>query len=191
MGATCVARSVCSKQHRDPISELTTVGNSKKRIASGSQLGVCWQMLRNWESNRHIWIVYALSAKKEVWLDVLNVCHRFFLPLGLLLKLIEHVQQHVHPTSIVCASNQYFVALRTAKKSRDLNGRPWTELCPICPYWSCFRTFIVLQCLHLSLCWSIVSWPESWLSASICGVSDKIHRVTEAEEEWYRKIWIC
>ena len=39
-----------------------------------------------------------------------------FLPLGLLLKLIEYVQQHVHPASIVCASNQYFVALRTAKK---------------------------------------------------------------------------
>ena len=104
MGATCVTRSVCSKQRRDPISELTTIGNSKKRIASGSQRGACWQVLRNWESNRHIWIVYASSAKKEVWLDVLNVCHRFFLPLGLLLKLIEHVQQHVHPASIVCAS---------------------------------------------------------------------------------------
>ena len=195
MGATCVTRSVCSKQRRDPISELTTVGNSKRRIASGSQRGVCWQVLRNWESNRHIWIVYASSAKKEVWLDVLNVCHRFFLPLGLLLKLIEHVQQHVHPPSIVCASNQYFVALR--KKCRDLKGRPWNELCPICPYWSCFRRFIVLRCSHLSLCWSILSSPESWLSASICGISDKIHGVTlesacfEAEEEWYRKIWIC
>ena len=40
----------------------------------------------------------------------------FFLPVGLLLKLVEHVQQHVHPPSIVCASNQYFVALRTARK---------------------------------------------------------------------------
>ena len=40
-GATCVTRSICSKQHRDPISELTTIGNSKKRIASGSQRGVC------------------------------------------------------------------------------------------------------------------------------------------------------
>ena len=185
MGATCVTRSVCSKQHRDPISKLTTVGNSKKRIASGSQRGACWQVLRNWESNRHIWIVYASSAKKEVWMDVLNVSHRFFLPLGLLLKLIEHVQQHVHSASIVCASNQYFVALRTAKKSRDRNGRP------------CFRTFIVLCCLHLSLCWSILSWPESWLSAWICGISDRIHGVTlesacfEAEEEWNRKIWIC
>ena len=39
-GATCVTRSICSKQHRDPISELTTIGNSKKRIASGSQRGV-------------------------------------------------------------------------------------------------------------------------------------------------------
>ena len=33
-------------------------------------------------------------------MDVLNVSHRFFLPLGLLLKLIEHVQQHVHPACI-------------------------------------------------------------------------------------------
>ena len=161
---------------------LTTIGNSKARTASGSQWGMGSQ------AEFH-------QSKRKVCLDVLNVCHRFFLPLGLLLKLIEHVQQHVHPPSIVCASNQYFVALR--KKCRDLKGRPWNELCPICPYWSCFRRFIVLRCSHLSLCWSILSSPESWLSASICGISDKIHGVTlesacfEAEEEWYRKIWIC
>ena len=166
MGATCVTRSVCSKQHRDPISELTTVGNSKKRIASGSQRGACWQVLRNWESNRHIWIVYASSAKKEVWLDVLNVCHRFFLPVGLLLKPVEHVQQHVHPPSIVCASNQYFVALRTARNvetGRAGHGMNFVRFAPIGHAFAGFCAPV----LAFSLCWSIVSWPESWLSASL------------------------
>ena len=41
MPVACVTRSICSRQHRDPISELTHIGNSKKRIASGSQRGVC------------------------------------------------------------------------------------------------------------------------------------------------------
>ena len=132
-GATCVTRSICSRQHRDLISD------SKERTASGSQWGMGSQ------SEFH-------QSKRKVCLDVLNVCHRFFLPVGLLLKPVEHVQQHVHPASIVCASNQYFVALRTAKKSRDRKRRPWNELCPICPYWSCFRRFIVLRCSHLSLC---------------------------------------
>ena len=96
-GATCVTRSICSRQHRDLISD------SKERTASGSQWGMGSQ------SEFH-------QSKRKVCLDVLNVCHRFFLPVGLLLKPVEHVQQHVHPASIVCASNQYFVALRTAKK---------------------------------------------------------------------------
>ena len=41
MPVACLTRSICSRQHRDPIRELTTVDNSKKRIASGSQRGVC------------------------------------------------------------------------------------------------------------------------------------------------------
>lgn len=151
--------------HIGTISGLTTIGNSKNRIAFGSHQSVYWQVRGNWESSRHIWIVYFISQSK-VWLDALNVCHRFFLPVGLLLKLIEHVQRHVHLPSIVCASDQYFVVPRTTKKSRDRKGLPWHELGTTRPYWSCFRTLIVLQCSHLSFCWSILSWPESWPSAS-------------------------
>ena len=58
----------------------------------------------------------------------------FFLPVGLLLKLVEHVQQHVHPPSIVCASNQYFVALRTARKvetGRAGHGMNFVRFAPI------------------------------------------------------------
>ena len=131
--ATCVTRSICSRQHRDLISD------SKERTASGSQWGMGSQ------SEFH-------QPKRKVWLDVMNVCHRFFLPVGLLLKPVEHVQHQCTPPIHCACIESVFRSPVNRKKSKDRKGRPWNELCPICPYWSCFRRFIVLRCSHLSLC---------------------------------------
>jgi hypothetical protein len=158
---------------------LTTIGNSKERTASGSQRGVCWQVLGNWESSRHIWIVYAFSSVKEKGMLGRTECMpSVFSTCWIVVETGWTCTATCTPPIHCVCIESVFRSPANRKKSRDRKRRPWNELCPICPYWSCFRTFIVLRCSHLSPCWSILSWPESWLSASICGISDKSHGVT-------------